>query len=132
MAPTNVGYSFKEAISHFFRNWTTSLGAVITIFLSLFIIGLFIMMFYYSWQLSIILIVLAPIVSIAIRVVSKRFRNISKNMQNTMGQVTTSAEQMLKGHKEVLIFGGQEVETKRFDKVSNRMRLQGMKMVSAG
>ena len=99
MAPTNVGYSFKEAISHFFRNWTTSLGAVITIFLSLFIIGLFIMMFYYSWQLSIILIVLAPIVSIAIRVVSKRFRNISKNMQNTMGQVTTSAEQMLKGHK---------------------------------
>ena len=43
MAPTNFGYSLKEAISHFFRNWTTSLGAVITIFLSLFIIGLFIM-----------------------------------------------------------------------------------------
>ena len=38
-----MGYSLKEAISHFFRNWTTSLGAVITIFLSLFIIGLFIM-----------------------------------------------------------------------------------------
>ncbi len=64
------------------------------------------MMFYYSWQLSLILIVLAPIVSFAIRTVSKRFRNISKSMQNTMGQVTTSAEQMLKGHKEVLIFGG--------------------------
>ncbi len=45
------------------------------------IIGLFAMMFYYSWQLSIILIVLAPIVSIAIRIVSKRFRSISKNMQ---------------------------------------------------
>ena len=43
MAPTNFGYSLKEAIRHFFRNWTTSLGAVITIFLSLFIIGLFIM-----------------------------------------------------------------------------------------
>ena len=89
------------------------------------------MMFYYSWQLSVILIVLAPIVSIAIRTVSKRFRNISKNMQNTMGQVTTSAEQMLKGHKEVLIFGGQQVETERFNSVSNRMRQQGMKLVSA-
>lgn len=111
---------------------SSSSGALITVVREgASIIGLFIMMFYYSWQLSIILIVLAPIVSIAIRVVSKRFRNISKNMQNTMGQVTTSAEQMLKGHKEVLIFGGQEVETKRFDKVSNRMRLQGMKMVSA-
>ncbi|MFU2316740.1 lipid A ABC transporter ATP-binding protein/permease MsbA [Rahnella sp. PCH160] len=95
------------------------------------IIGLFIMMFYYSWQLSVILLVIAPIVSIVIRVVSKRFRNISKTMQNTMGQVTTSAEQMLKGHKEVLIFGGQKVETERFDKVSNRMRQQGMRMVSA-
>ena len=95
------------------------------------IIGLFIMMFYYSWQLSLILIVLAPVVSFAIRFVSKRFRNISKNMQNTMGQVTTSAEQMLKGHKEVLIFGGQEIETERFNRVSNRMRQQGMKLVSA-
>ena len=95
------------------------------------IIGLFIMMFYYSWQLSMILIVLAPIVSFAIRVVSKRFRSISKNMQNTMGQVTTSAEQMLKGHKEVLIFGGQQVEAERFNKVSNKMRQQGMRMVSA-
>ncbi|MES4612230.1 MAG: lipid A ABC transporter ATP-binding protein/permease MsbA [Ewingella sp.] len=95
------------------------------------IIGLFIMMFYYSWQLSIILVVIAPVVSIVIRLVSKRFRDISKNMQNTMGHVTTSAEQMLKGHKEVLIFGGQKVETERFDSVSNRMRQQGMRLVSA-
>lgn len=42
MAPSNIGYSLREAGSHFGRNWTTSLGAVITIFLSLFIIGLFI------------------------------------------------------------------------------------------
>ncbi|AWK41479.1 lipid A ABC transporter ATP-binding protein/permease MsbA [Photorhabdus laumondii subsp. laumondii] len=95
------------------------------------IIGLFVLMFYYSWQLSLILIVIAPIVSLVIRVVSKRFRSISKNMQNSMGQVTASAEQMLKGHKEVLIFGGQNVETERFNKVSNHMRQQGMKMVSA-
>lgn len=95
------------------------------------IFGLFVMMFYYSWQLSLILLVLAPIVSLAIRIVSRRFRSISKNMQNTMGQVTSHAEQMLKGHKEVLMFGGQQVETFRFEQVSNKMRRQGMKMVSA-
>jgi len=95
------------------------------------IVGLFVMMFYYSWQLSLILLVLAPIVSLAIRIVSRRFRTISKNMQNTMGQVTYHAEQMLKGHKEVLMFGGQQVETSRFEQVSNKMRRQGMKMVSA-
>ncbi|VEB67915.1 Lipid A export ATP-binding/permease protein MsbA [Providencia rustigianii] len=107
-------------------------GALITIIREgAYIIGLFSLMFYYSWQLSLILIVIAPVVSIAIRIVSKRFRRISKNMQTGMGQVTTSAEQMLKGHKEVLIFGGQKVETERFDKVSNHMRRQNMKMVSA-
>ncbi|MFC0180467.1 lipid A ABC transporter ATP-binding protein/permease MsbA [Thorsellia kenyensis] len=95
------------------------------------IIALFAVMFYYSWQLSLILIFIAPFVSFIIRFVSKRFRNISKNMQNAMGSVTTSAEQMLKGHKEVLIFGGQESEKKRFNKVSNHMRQQSIKLVSA-
>lgn len=42
MVPSNFGYSIKDAAKHFVRNWTTSLGAVVTIFLSLFIIGLFI------------------------------------------------------------------------------------------
>ncbi|WP_306331559.1 lipid A ABC transporter ATP-binding protein/permease MsbA [Vibrio injensis] len=95
------------------------------------IIGLLTLMFWNSWQLSLVLIVVAPIVAIGIRVVSKRFRKISKNMQTTMGHVTSSAEQMLKGHKVVLSYGGQEVESKRFDKVSNQMRQQTMKLVSA-
>ncbi|CBJ79951.1 lipid transport protein, flippase (ABC superfamily, membrane (N-terminal), atp_bind (C-terminal)) [Xenorhabdus bovienii str. Jollieti] len=111
---------------------SSSSGALVTVVREgASIIGLFILMFYYSWELSLILIVIAPIVALVIRLVSVRFRNISKNMQNSMGMVTTSAEQMLKGHKEVLIFGGQKIETKRFNQVSNHMRQQGMKMVSA-
>ncbi len=43
MAPSNIGYSLREAGHHFRRNWTTVLGAIVTIFLSLFIIGLFIL-----------------------------------------------------------------------------------------
>ncbi|AEB06759.1 cell division protein FtsX [Coriobacterium glomerans PW2] len=42
MALSNLGYSLREAMHHFVRNWTTALGAIITIFLSLFIIGLFV------------------------------------------------------------------------------------------
>ena len=89
------------------------------------------MMFYYRLELSIILIVLAPIVSIAIRVVSKRFRNISGKHAEHHGAGDHQRRTNAEGPQKVLIFGGQEVETKRFDKVSNRMRLQGMKMVSA-
>ena len=41
MVPSNFGYSLREAGHHFRRNWTTVLGAIVTIFLSLFIIGVF-------------------------------------------------------------------------------------------
>ena len=43
MAPSNIGYSFREVGQHFRRNWTTVLGAIVTIFLSLFIIGVFVL-----------------------------------------------------------------------------------------
>jgi subfamily B ATP-binding cassette protein MsbA len=95
------------------------------------LIGLVTMMFYQSWQLSLVFFVVAPFVGIAISIVSKRFRKIGKNLQNAMGLVTTSSEQMLKGHKEVLMFGGQQVESKKFDRVSNTVRTQNMKMASA-
>lgn len=95
------------------------------------IIGLLVLMFYNSWQLSLVLLLVAPLVAWAIGVVSKRFRKISKNMQTTMGIVTSSAEQMLKGHKVVLSYGGQDLEKSRFDTVSNQMRQQTMKLVTA-
>ena len=41
MVPFNLGYSVREAGYHFKRNFGSSFGAVITIFLSLFIIGVF-------------------------------------------------------------------------------------------
>ena len=95
------------------------------------IIGLMALMFWNSWQLSAILLVIAPIVAISIQIVSKRFRRISKSMQDAMGSVTSQSEQMLKGHKVVLNYGGQDVERERFEQVSNHMRQQSMKLVSA-
>ncbi|EDL51045.1 lipid A ABC transporter ATP-binding protein/permease MsbA [Vibrio mediterranei] len=95
------------------------------------IMGLLILMFWSSWQLSLVLFAVAPVVAWAISFVSKRFRKISRNMQTSMGHMTTSAEQMLKGHKVVLSYGGQQVEKERFDQMSNQMRQQTMKMVAA-
>lgn len=97
---------------------------------SIYLTGLVFVMFYNSWQLSLVLLVVGPIVGILIGVISKRFRKLSKNIQNSMGEVTSSAEQMLKGHKEVLIFGAQDTEISHFQKVSNMIRRHGMRMVS--
>lgn len=97
---------------------------------SIYLTGLVCVMFYNSWQLSMILFVIGPIVGVLIVVISKRFRKLSKVIQNNMGMVTSSAEQMLKGHKEVLIFNAQQTEIDNFKKASNRIRQLGMKMVS--
>ncbi|PKF77074.1 lipid ABC transporter permease/ATP-binding protein [Vibrio sp. vnigr-6D03] len=93
------------------------------------LLGLIGLMVWSSWQLSLVLLVVGPIVAIAIGVVSRRFRKISKNMQTEMGNLTSSSEQMLNGHKVVLSCGGQPVEEERFNHVSNAMRQQNMKMV---
>ncbi len=96
-----------------------------------YLISLLVVMFYTSWELTLVLFVIGPIIAVLIRMVSKIFRKLSKNMQDSMGELTSATEQMLKGHKVVLSFGGQLVEEERFDKVSNDMRRKGMKMVTA-
>lgn len=95
-----------------------------------YIIGSLGMMCYLSWQLSSIIMLVAPLVSFTIHRVSKRFRILSKRLQEAMGAVTVRAEQMLKGHREVLLFGAQAIESQRFAGVSNQMRQQKMKIVA--
>ncbi|OCG03287.1 lipid A ABC transporter ATP-binding protein/permease MsbA [Gilliamella apicola] len=97
---------------------------------SAFICGLFYTMFTNSWQLSLSLLIITPIVIGLITFISIKFRKLAKNMQNSMGSVTMSVEQMLKGHREIILFGAQDEESKKFDKVNNKFRRDGMRLVS--
>lgn len=96
-----------------------------------FVIGLLGLMFYNSWQLSVIFLLIIPIVAVIVVVVSKRFRAVSKRIQKMMGIVTSASEQTFNGHKVVLTFGGQEREFERFAKINNQNRQQRMKLVAA-
>lgn len=94
------------------------------------VIYLIAVMFWYSWQLSLIFFLIAPVIAAIVSVVSKRFRQLSHKIQQAMGGVTTASEQMLNGHKVILSFGGQEIEDARFAEVNNQTRQQGVKMDS--
>ena len=94
-----------------------------------FVIGLLIIMFYNSWQLSLIFLVITPVIAVVVIFVSGRFRQISKNIQGAMGQVNSAAEQVFNAHKVVLSFGGQQNEFDRFKKINKHNRQQRMKMV---
>ncbi|WP_372767163.1 lipid A export permease/ATP-binding protein MsbA [Pseudoalteromonas sp.] len=93
-----------------------------------FVVFLVINMLVASWQLSLLFILVVPVVAVIVSVVSKRFRVIAKRIQDAMGGVTRASEQMVKGHKVIHSFGGQEIEQQRFADVNNRNRQQRVKM----
>jgi subfamily B ATP-binding cassette protein MsbA len=94
------------------------------------VIGFLAVMFYNSWQLSAIFLLITPIIAVIVTVVSKRFRQVSKKIQNAMGEVTSAAEQTFNAHKVVLTFSGQQREFERFGKINKHNRQQRMKMVA--
>lgn len=106
----------------------SSKALVVLIHEGAFVIGLLALMFYNSWQLSAVFLVIAPLIAIIVSQVSRRFRHISNNMQGAMGEVTSSAEQMLNGHKVILSFGGKEIEDQRFAAINNKNRRLDVKL----
>ncbi|MFC4699101.1 lipid A export permease/ATP-binding protein MsbA [Glaciecola siphonariae] len=95
------------------------------------VLGLLTAMFYYSWQLSVIFLLIGPLVAVIVTFVSKRFRKVSKAIQQAMGSLTSSIEQAVKGHKVVLMHDGQALESERFNQRNNQNRQQNMKLVTS-
>ncbi len=94
------------------------------------IIGLLILMFYTSWKLAIVFLVLGPVITLLVVAVSKRFRHISQRIQASMGNVTQLSQQITEGHRVVKIFGGETCEDKQFAKANEFNRRQNMKLAA--
>lgn len=94
-------------------------------------IGLLALAVYQNWKLAMFVLVLGPIIALLVRIVSKRFRTLSKRIQNSMGDTVHVADEVIKGHRVVKVFGGEELEAARFEEVSEYNRRQHLKMVLA-
>ncbi|MFP8968602.1 lipid A export permease/ATP-binding protein MsbA [Pokkaliibacter sp. CJK22405] len=93
------------------------------------LIGLMAYLIYLNWRLALIFYTVAPLIALVVSLASKRFRKLSKRIQDSMGDVTHTASEALQGFEVVRIFGGVEHEKKRFEKASRRNQQQGMKLV---
>ncbi len=94
------------------------------------IIALMAWMFYISWSLTIIFLILAPILALIIVFVSKRFRKLAKRIQSSMGSISHVSEEAIEGQRVIKIFGGQEYEARQFAKVNEYNRNQTMKIAA--
>ena len=75
------------------------------------IIGLLSLMFYYSVELSIGLLLVAPLIGYFLKIMSIKFRSISRDIQKSMGEITNVVEESIIGHRLIKIFGGHKYET---------------------
>ena len=94
------------------------------------IIGLLIWMVYLSGFLSLIILTTVPAIGFVVYKISNRFRAISKNIQDSMGDVGHISSEIIDGHREVKTFGSQAYESLRFDKVNQKNRRQRMKKIA--
>jgi len=94
------------------------------------IVGLLAWMIYLNWMLSLIFVVLAPVITFMVVLISKRFRKISHRIQKSMGNVSQSAQQVVNGQRIIKIFGARDHEAREFGKINEFNRRQHLKMAA--
>jgi subfamily B ATP-binding cassette protein MsbA len=110
---------------------TASTDALKTLILhSLTVLGLTANMLFTSVRLTLALFVLAPLVAAIVFFVGRRYRRISHRIQRSMGSVTGIVDEVVSGHREVKIYGGQNYEAARFDAVADENRRLNLKVAS--
>ncbi|HEY9050577.1 MAG TPA: lipid A export permease/ATP-binding protein MsbA, partial [Gammaproteobacteria bacterium] len=93
------------------------------------VISLIAYMFYLSPMLATVFIVIGPVITFMVAMVSKRFRKISRRIQQSMGKVTHVVEEAIQAQRVVKIFGGQQYEIDHFHESNKRNQSQQMKLI---
>lgn len=95
-----------------------------------FALGLIVVMFSVSWELSLIFLVIVPPLAYIVDKSNRRLRRINRDIQNKMGDVTSIAEEAIEGYKVIRSFGGEAYETNKFNFATNRNRQFDLKTVT--
>ncbi len=90
-------------------------------------IALIAWMLYLDWKLTLVFFIFAPLITVAVRIASKRFRKTSERIQDSIGSISHVAKEAVIGERIVKTYGGQSFELDNFSKANQRNRRQEMK-----
>jgi subfamily B ATP-binding cassette protein MsbA len=96
---------------------------------SIAVIGLLAWLLYLNWKLTLIALIVAPLIALTVRLISRRLRRMAREVQTAMGGIVHVLEEAISCHKVVKIFGGQEYEQQRFVRAAQRYRGYQMRAV---
>ncbi len=99
-----------------------SVSSSLTVFIqdTLRILVLLAYMIWLNWQLTVIFLFAGPIVFLIVVRISGRFRILSKRIQTSMGDVAHIAQEVIDSNRVVKIFGGDDLERKKFSDTNQR------------
>ena len=112
---------------------TTAATLVLTVIVKdgLAAVGLLAWMLWLNWKLTLLSLVMTPAIILVVRLISRRLRRSSRDVQRSMGEVTQVLQEAIEGQKVVKLFGGQKYEFNRFNTEANRVRRYLMKQTTA-
>jgi ATP-binding cassette, subfamily B, bacterial MsbA len=83
------------------------------------VLGLLSYMIWVDWKLTLVFITLAPILGWLVSIASGYFRRLSRDLQNTMGDITQVTTEALQGYRLVKSYNGETLEEARFNRASD-------------
>ncbi len=89
---------------------------------SLSLIFLLAYMFWISGWLTLLFLVIGPVLVVLIRYVSRRFRRISRRIQDSMGELTQFSDEAIHGQRLIKAFNAEHWQENRFHQVNERNR----------
>ena len=95
---------------------------------SLIVIGLLLMLFYYNWQLTLLTMIVAPPIGLALRAFSRRLRRLNLENQAMLGEMTRAVQEAHEGQRVVKVYEGAEYESGRFRQINDKLRGFAMRM----
>lgn len=92
------------------------------------ILGLLAWMIYLSPMLTLTLLLVVPLLAAIVNSITKKFRRVSRSIQQQMYDVTHVIEEAVQGNRVIKIFGAQDYEQGQFNRSAERVRDMNLKM----
>ncbi|AXI82872.1 lipid A export permease/ATP-binding protein MsbA [Xylella taiwanensis] len=94
------------------------------------VIGALMVMLWYSWTVTVAILLVAPPLAWVMDRVAKRYRRISHHIQESNAQLMQAADQALSNYQDVKVYAAQESELARYAQLANINLSLAMKVES--
>lgn len=84
-------------------------------------LGSIILMFTYSWKLTLIALAIIPVSMIVISIMFKFSQKYFKMQQDSLGEINGHIEEIYSGHNVISIYNGQDDALEKFDEINNKL-----------